>query len=160
MGPVDWFLGTHFEWNKTSSGGLSIFLSQQAFAQNWLSIIVSTKPPIFQIAHPIIQVLRLTPFCQKRSMTMTPHIFLVTNHIKVLPAASISLLVIHNLMFHRLILSLYRITVIQSMVTYRWPFISFKTFTVLILTGFNYWGPRRRSRQLLEIEEDTVRPLP
>ena len=72
-------------------------------------------------------------------MTTTPHIFVVTNHTKVLPAASIGWLVIHDLICHRLILSSRRITATPYKVTYRRPFTSSDTFAVLLLTGF-YFG--------------------
>ena len=34
MGTVNWFLGTHFEWSHHQDGSLSVYLSQEAYAQN------------------------------------------------------------------------------------------------------------------------------
>ena len=34
MGPVDWFLGTSFDWKHHGDGELSVNLSQAAYARN------------------------------------------------------------------------------------------------------------------------------
>lgn len=34
LGEAEWFLGTHFEWALTKTGGVSVHLSQSTFAQH------------------------------------------------------------------------------------------------------------------------------
>jgi hypothetical protein len=51
MGPVDWFLGTSFDWKRHGDGELSVHLSQAvpAISQN---VIVSTMNPSIPALHP------------------------------------------------------------------------------------------------------------